>query len=105
MQAAMHVAQRHCSAELERYGQCVASNPTDWQHSCHNLKVQLAQCTSTHPAIRRIRLACSPEFSAFEACLEKHPGDVLHCQDFIQAFVSCAERVDVTSGTVLQGQS
>ncbi|XP_060128178.1 coiled-coil-helix-coiled-coil-helix domain-containing protein 5 isoform X5 [Zootoca vivipara] len=47
-QAALEVTARHCRKEAEQYGQCVAANPSSWQQDCHQLKLEMAKCTSSH---------------------------------------------------------
>ncbi|XP_060128177.1 coiled-coil-helix-coiled-coil-helix domain-containing protein 5 isoform X2 [Zootoca vivipara] len=47
MQAALEVTARHCRKEAEQYGQCVAANPSSWQQDCHQLKLEMAKCTSS----------------------------------------------------------
>lgn len=46
-QAAMDIAAKYCHKEMEAYGSCVASSPSTWQHNCHELKMKVAQCTSS----------------------------------------------------------
>ncbi len=46
-QAAMDITAKYCQKEMEAYGSCVASNPSTWQHTCHELKMKVAQCTSS----------------------------------------------------------
>nr|XP_032814925.1 coiled-coil-helix-coiled-coil-helix domain-containing protein 5 [Petromyzon marinus] len=94
MQAAMEVAQRYCSTELESYAQCVASNPSTWGVKCHDLKAQVSKCTSSHPVVRKIQAACASEFGAFETCLKENASAVLLCSSHMKGFLACAERVD-----------
>lgn len=46
-QAAMNITAKYCHNEMEAYGSCVASNPSTWQQECHELKMKVAQCTSS----------------------------------------------------------
>ncbi|CAM9591118.1 unnamed protein product [Lampetra fluviatilis] len=94
VQAAMEVAQRYCSTELESYAQCVAANPSTWGVKCHDLKAQVSKCTSSHPVVRKIQAACASEFGAFETCLKENASAVLRCSSHMKGFLACAERVD-----------
>ncbi|XP_023377687.1 coiled-coil-helix-coiled-coil-helix domain-containing protein 5 isoform X3 [Pteropus vampyrus] len=78
-QAALEVTARHCSRELDQYGQCVAAKPESWQRDCHHLKMSIARCTSSHPIIRRIRQACAEPFEAFEECLRQNEAATNNC--------------------------
>ncbi|XP_076989816.1 coiled-coil-helix-coiled-coil-helix domain-containing protein 5 isoform X2 [Tamandua tetradactyla] len=95
MQAALEVTARHCGRELEQYGQCVAAKPASWQRDCHQLKMDMARCTSAHPVIRRIRRACAEPFLAFEECLRRHEAAVGQCAEHVRRFLQCAEQVEV----------
>ncbi|XP_061470468.1 coiled-coil-helix-coiled-coil-helix domain-containing protein 5 isoform X2 [Rhineura floridana] len=46
-QAVLEVTARHCRKEAEQYGQCVTANPSTWQQDCHQLKLDMAKCTSS----------------------------------------------------------
>ncbi|XP_041032904.1 coiled-coil-helix-coiled-coil-helix domain-containing protein 5 isoform X3 [Carcharodon carcharias] len=95
MQAAFEITARYCSKEMEDYGQCVASNPASWQKDCHQLKTSVAQCTSSHPVIQKIRTECADSFLAFEQCLKQNQSSVLNCTDHVNEFLACAEKVKV----------
>ncbi|KAF7690964.1 hypothetical protein HF521_011261 [Silurus meridionalis] len=97
MQAAMDITAKFCQKEMEEYGACVASSPSTWQERCHHLKVKVAQCTSSHPVIRKIRTDCSVEFSEFERCLRENQSSAQTCSPQVTRFLSCANTVDVTS--------
>lgn len=43
----MEISTKYCQKELEEYGSCVASNPSSWQQKCQDLKLKVAQCTSS----------------------------------------------------------
>ncbi|XP_041032905.1 coiled-coil-helix-coiled-coil-helix domain-containing protein 5 isoform X4 [Carcharodon carcharias] len=94
-QAAFEITARYCSKEMEDYGQCVASNPASWQKDCHQLKTSVAQCTSSHPVIQKIRTECADSFLAFEQCLKQNQSSVLNCTDHVNEFLACAEKVKV----------
>ncbi|XP_060710962.1 coiled-coil-helix-coiled-coil-helix domain-containing protein 5 [Hemiscyllium ocellatum] len=93
MQAAFEITTRYCSKEMEAYGQCVASNPSTWQVDCHQLKTSVAQCTSSHPVIQKIRAECAEPFLAFEQCLKQNQSSVVNCTDHVNEFLACAEKV------------
>ncbi|XP_036409415.1 coiled-coil-helix-coiled-coil-helix domain-containing protein 5 [Megalops cyprinoides] len=95
MQAAMEITVRYCRKEMEDYGMCVASNPSSWQQQCQELKMKVAQCTSSHPVIRKIRADCAGEFVAFEHCLREHQAAVGSCHAHVSRFLACAETVDL----------
>ncbi|KAJ8251356.1 hypothetical protein GJAV_G00220470 [Gymnothorax javanicus] len=97
MQAAMEITARYCGKEMQDYGSCVASNPTSWQQQCHELKLKVARCTSSHPVIRKIRSDCAGEFTAFEQCLREHQAAVGSCAAHVTRFLSCVEAVDLAS--------
>ncbi|KAG9279005.1 coiled-coil-helix-coiled-coil-helix domain-containing protein 5 [Astyanax mexicanus] len=96
-QAAMEITTKYCQKEMEQYGACVASHPSSWQQQCHDLKVQVAQCTSSHPVIRKIRTDCAGEFTEFEKCLRENQASALTCSPHVTRFLACAESVDVKS--------
>ncbi|KAK9407447.1 coiled-coil-helix-coiled-coil-helix domain-containing protein 5 [Crotalus adamanteus] len=62
MQAALEVTLRYCHKETEQYGRCVAANPSSWQQDCHQLKLDMAKCTSSHPIVQKIRRDCEIEY-------------------------------------------
>ncbi|KAM5172401.1 coiled-coil-helix-coiled-coil-helix domain-containing protein 5 [Mantella aurantiaca] len=96
MQAALEITAKYCNNEMEAYGQCVSSKPGTWQHDCHELKVKVAQCTSSHPVIQKIRSQCAEPFAAFEQCLKQNQTDVEKCSKHVTEFLQCAESVKVT---------
>uniref|UniRef100_A0AAQ4RA19 IMS import disulfide relay-system CHCH-CHCH-like Cx9C domain-containing protein n=1 Tax=Gasterosteus aculeatus aculeatus TaxID=481459 RepID=A0AAQ4RA19_GASAC len=96
MQAAMDITAKYCHKEMEAYGSCVASNPSTWQTKCHELKVKVAQCTSSHPVIQKIRQDCSREFVDFERCLRENPDKPTSCSSHVARFLGCAETVDLS---------
>ncbi|XP_056609664.1 coiled-coil-helix-coiled-coil-helix domain-containing protein 5 [Triplophysa dalaica] len=96
MQAAMEISTKYCQKELEEYGSCVASNPSSWQQKCQDLKLKVAQCTSSHPVIRKIQADCADQFSLFERCLRENQSSAETCQPHIARFLACAETVDIS---------
>ncbi|XP_037649225.1 coiled-coil-helix-coiled-coil-helix domain-containing protein 5 [Sebastes umbrosus] len=96
MQAAMDITAKYCHKEMEAYGSCVASNPSTWQSKCHELKVKVAECTSSHPVIQKIRQGCSTEFVDFERCLRENPNNPTPCSTHVARFLGCAETVDLS---------
>ncbi|KAG7317308.1 hypothetical protein KOW79_019606 [Hemibagrus wyckioides] len=96
MQAAMDITAKFCQKEMEEYGACVASNPSAWQEQCHHLKVKVAQCTSSHPVIRKIRADCAGEFAEFERCLRENQSSAQACSSHVARFLACANTVDIT---------
>ncbi|XP_056426611.1 coiled-coil-helix-coiled-coil-helix domain-containing protein 5 [Hyla sarda] len=99
MQAALEVTAKYCRNELEEYGSCVHSKPGTWQQDCHELKVKVAQCTSSHPIIQKIRTQCAQPFGAFEQCLKENQTAVEKCSEHVTEFLQCAERVKVSDQT------
>uniref|UniRef100_A0A3B5K335 IMS import disulfide relay-system CHCH-CHCH-like Cx9C domain-containing protein n=1 Tax=Takifugu rubripes TaxID=31033 RepID=A0A3B5K335_TAKRU len=95
MQAAIDITTKYCQKDMEAYGSCVASNPSTWQQRCHELKMKVAQCTSSHPVIQRIRQGCSKEFMDFERCLRENQDNATSCSPHVARFVACAETVDI----------
>ncbi|XP_054615765.1 coiled-coil-helix-coiled-coil-helix domain-containing protein 5 isoform X1 [Dunckerocampus dactyliophorus] len=95
MQAALNITAKYCHKEMEAYGSCVASNPSTWQETCHELKMKVAQCTSSHPVIQKIRQDCSKEFVEFEKCLRENQGTPASCSAHVARFLGCAETVDL----------
>nr|XP_057906284.1 coiled-coil-helix-coiled-coil-helix domain-containing protein 5 isoform X1 [Doryrhamphus excisus] len=93
--AAFNITARYCHKEMEAYGSCVASNPSTWQETCHELKMKVAQCTSSHPVIQKIREDCSKEFVEFEKCLRENQGTPASCSAHVARFLGCAETVDL----------
>ncbi|XP_017695684.1 coiled-coil-helix-coiled-coil-helix domain-containing protein 5 [Chiroxiphia lanceolata] len=93
MELALELTARHCGAELERYGRCVAASPESWQRDCHRLRLGIAQCASAHPIVRQIRRDCAEPFAAFERCLRDHPGSAGSCHPHANAFLLCADQV------------
>lgn len=93
MQAALEVTAKYCRNELDEYGTCVSSKPGTWQQECHEQKVKVAQCTSSHPIIRQIRTKCAEPFSAFEQCLRQNQTAVENCSKHVTEFLQCAESV------------
>ncbi|KAG7471577.1 hypothetical protein JOB18_000522 [Solea senegalensis] len=96
MQAAMDITAKYCHKEMEEYGSCVASNPSTWQQTCHELKMKVAQCTSSHPVIQKIREDCSKEFVEFERCLRENQDKPASCSPHVARFLGCAETVDLS---------
>ncbi|XP_077590354.1 coiled-coil-helix-coiled-coil-helix domain-containing protein 5 [Stigmatopora nigra] len=96
MQAAMDITAKYCHKEMEAYGSCVASNPSVWQEKCHELKMKVAQCTSSHPVIQKIRQDCSKQFVEFEKCLKENQGSPASCSAHVARFLGCAETVDLS---------
>ncbi|CAL9693171.1 unnamed protein product [Knipowitschia caucasica] len=96
MQAAFNITTKYCHKEMEAYGSCVASNPSSWQHTCHDLKMKVAHCTSTHPVIQKIRQGCSKEFGDFEKCLSENQDQPTSCSPHVARFLACAETVDLS---------
>ncbi|XP_073350762.1 coiled-coil-helix-coiled-coil-helix domain-containing protein 5 [Pagrus major] len=96
MQAAMDITAKYCHKEMEAYGSCVASNPSTWQQQCHELKLKVAQCTSSHPVIQKIRQDCSKEFVEFERCLRENQDTPSSCSPHVARFLGCAETVDLS---------
>ncbi|XP_075894710.1 coiled-coil-helix-coiled-coil-helix domain-containing protein 5 [Nelusetta ayraudi] len=96
MQAAMNITAKYCHNEMEAYGSCVASNPSTWQQECHELKMKVAQCTSSHPVIQKIRQHCSTQFVQFERCLRENQDTPTSCSPHVARFVACAETVDIS---------
>ncbi|KAI9539366.1 hypothetical protein NQZ68_005446 [Dissostichus eleginoides] len=95
-QAAMDITAKYCNKEMEAYGSCVASNPSTWQSKCHELKINVAQCTSSHPVIQKIRQECSGVFVEFERCLRENPDVPASCSPHVARFLACAESVDLS---------
>ncbi|NWV24281.1 CHCH5 protein, partial [Origma solitaria] len=103
---ALAVTARHCGAELERYGRCVAASPGSWPRDCHRLRDSIARCASEHPLVRQIRRDCSESLGAFERCLQERPGAAAECGPHASAFLLCAESVTPrASPTVPSGAS
>ncbi|XP_061568133.1 coiled-coil-helix-coiled-coil-helix domain-containing protein 5 [Cololabis saira] len=96
MQAAMEITAKYCHKEMESYGSCVASNPSTWQLKCHELKMKVSQCTSSHPVIQKIRQDCAKEFVDFEKCLKENQGTPVSCTAHVARFLGCAETVDLS---------
>ncbi|NXM66413.1 CHCH5 protein, partial [Serilophus lunatus] len=90
---ALELTARHCGAELERYGRCVAASPDSWQRDCHSLRLGIARCASAHPIVQQIRRDCAEPFAAFERCLGAHPGSVTECGEHVREFLLCADQV------------
>ncbi|XP_063043695.1 coiled-coil-helix-coiled-coil-helix domain-containing protein 5 [Engraulis encrasicolus] len=97
MQAAMEITARFCHKEMEAYGACVSSNPSTWQETCHELKLKVAHCTSSHPVIQKIRTDCAGEFMQFERCLRENQSDAQVCSAQVARFIACAETVDISA--------
>ncbi|XP_017557062.1 coiled-coil-helix-coiled-coil-helix domain-containing protein 5 isoform X1 [Pygocentrus nattereri] len=95
MQAAMEITAKYCQKEMEEYGACVASHPAEWQQQCQHLKVKVAQCTSSHPVIKKIRTDCAGEFAEFERCLRENQASAQTCSPHVVRFLACAETVDI----------
>ncbi|XP_043081782.1 coiled-coil-helix-coiled-coil-helix domain-containing protein 5 [Puntigrus tetrazona] len=96
MEAAMAITTKYCQKELEEYGTCVVSHPATWQEKCVDLKLRVAQCTSSHPVIRKIRSDCAGEFSVFERCLRENQSSAEACQPHLTRFLACVETVDLS---------
>ncbi|XP_021481576.2 coiled-coil-helix-coiled-coil-helix domain-containing protein 5, partial [Oncorhynchus mykiss] len=94
-QVAMDITTKCCHKEMESYGQCVASHPSTWQQHCQDLKMKVAQCTSSHPVIQKIRTDCSKEFTEFEHCLRENQNSPTSCSVHVARFLGCAETVDL----------
>ncbi|CAM5118433.1 unnamed protein product [Natator depressus] len=92
-QAALEVAARHCRGEMEQYGRCVAASPATWQQDCHQLKLRMARCASSHPIVQKIRHDCAEPFTAFEQCLKQNQASVMNCTEHVNQFLMCAEQV------------
>ncbi|XP_064841909.1 coiled-coil-helix-coiled-coil-helix domain-containing protein 5-like isoform X1 [Oncorhynchus masou masou] len=100
MQAAMDITTKYCHKEMESYGQCVAAHPSTWQQHCQDLKMKVAQCTSSHPVIQKIRTDCSKEFTEFERCLLENQNLPTSCSAHVARFLGCAETVDLAGVAV-----
>uniref|UniRef100_H3B880 IMS import disulfide relay-system CHCH-CHCH-like Cx9C domain-containing protein n=1 Tax=Latimeria chalumnae TaxID=7897 RepID=H3B880_LATCH len=92
-QAALEITAKYCRKEMDDYGECVASNPSTWQRQCHELKMKVAQCTSSHPIIQKIRAECAGPFQSFEKCLAQNQSVVANCSEHVSQFLACAESV------------
>ncbi|KAF3846222.1 hypothetical protein F7725_003300 [Dissostichus mawsoni] len=103
--AAMDITAKYCNKEMEAYGSCVASNPSTWQSKCHELKINVAQCTSSHPVIQKIRQECSGVFVEFERCLRENPDTPASCSPHVARFLACAESVDLSGIRYLSHRS
>ncbi|XP_053147055.1 coiled-coil-helix-coiled-coil-helix domain-containing protein 5 [Hemicordylus capensis] len=97
MQAALEVTARHCRKETEQYAQCVAANPSTWQQDCHQLKLDMAKCTSSHPIVQKIRRDCAEPFAAFEQCLKQNQASVMNCSEHVHQFLLCADQVKLAT--------
>ncbi|XP_060109344.1 coiled-coil-helix-coiled-coil-helix domain-containing protein 5 [Heteronotia binoei] len=97
MEAALQVTARYCRKEMEEYGQCVAANPSSWQQECHQLKLDMAKCSSSHPIIQKIRNDCAEPFTAFEQCLKENQTSVMNCTEHVQRFLHCADQVKLAA--------
>uniref|UniRef100_A0AAZ3SUH1 IMS import disulfide relay-system CHCH-CHCH-like Cx9C domain-containing protein n=1 Tax=Oncorhynchus tshawytscha TaxID=74940 RepID=A0AAZ3SUH1_ONCTS len=95
VQVAMDITAKCCHKEMESYGQCVTSHPSTWQQHCQDLKMKVAQCTSSHPVIQKIRTDCSKEFTEFEHCLRENQNSPTFCSVHVARFLGCAETVDL----------
>ncbi|XP_070957486.1 coiled-coil-helix-coiled-coil-helix domain-containing protein 5 isoform X1 [Oncorhynchus clarkii lewisi] len=100
MQVAMDITTKYCHKEMESYGQCVAAHPSTWQQHCQDLKMKVAQCTSSHPVIQKIRTDCSKEFTEFERCLLENQNSPTSCSAHVARFLGCAETVDLAGVAV-----
>ncbi|XP_072531363.1 coiled-coil-helix-coiled-coil-helix domain-containing protein 5 isoform X2 [Salminus brasiliensis] len=89
----MEITTKYCQKEIEEYGVCVASHPAAWQQQCQDLKMKVAQCTSSHPVIRKIRTDCAGEFTEFERCLQENQASAQTCYPHVTRFLTCAESV------------
>ncbi|XP_058023268.1 coiled-coil-helix-coiled-coil-helix domain-containing protein 5 isoform X1 [Ahaetulla prasina] len=92
MQAALEITLRYCHKEAEQYGRCVAANPSSWQQDCHQLKLDMAKCTSSHPIVQKIRQDCAEPFTAFEECLKANQSSSIKCSENLQKFLLCADQ-------------
>ncbi|XP_039206291.1 coiled-coil-helix-coiled-coil-helix domain-containing protein 5 [Crotalus tigris] len=97
MQAALEVTLRYCHKETEQYGRCVAANPSSWQQDCHQLKLDMAKCTSSHPIVQKIRRDCAEPFTAFEECLKINQSSSIKCSEHLQKFLLCADQVKLNT--------
>ncbi|XP_023677736.1 coiled-coil-helix-coiled-coil-helix domain-containing protein 5 [Paramormyrops kingsleyae] len=97
MQVAMDITARFCGKEMQDYGACVARNPSSWQEQCQHMKLKVAQCTSSHPVIQKIRSDCAGQFAEFERCLQDHQSSAASCSAHMSRFLACAEAVDLSS--------
>ncbi|XP_024245732.1 coiled-coil-helix-coiled-coil-helix domain-containing protein 5 isoform X1 [Oncorhynchus tshawytscha] len=97
---AMDITTKYCHKEMESYGQCVAAHPSTWQQHCQELKMKVAQCTSSHPVIQKIRTDCSKEFTEFERCLLENQNSPTSCSAHVARFLGCAETVDLAGVAV-----
>uniref|UniRef100_A0A8C2HFP9 IMS import disulfide relay-system CHCH-CHCH-like Cx9C domain-containing protein n=1 Tax=Cyprinus carpio TaxID=7962 RepID=A0A8C2HFP9_CYPCA len=50
----MAITAKYCQQELGEYGACVVSYPASWQEKCPDLKLRVAQCTSS----QYVHIAC-----------------------------------------------
>ncbi|XP_031755233.1 coiled-coil-helix-coiled-coil-helix domain-containing protein 5 isoform X3 [Xenopus tropicalis] len=69
MQAALEITAKYCRNEMEEYGQCVTSKPGTWQQDCHQLKVKVAQCTSSHALVSMVEHGLLAVLSPNRQCL------------------------------------
>uniref|UniRef100_U3FZN7 Coiled-coil-helix-coiled-coil-helix domain-containing protein 5 n=1 Tax=Micrurus fulvius TaxID=8637 RepID=U3FZN7_MICFL len=97
MQAALEITLRYCHKETEQYGRCVAANPSSWQLDCHQLKLDMAKCTSSHPIVQKIRRDCAEPFTAFEECLKTNQSSSIKCSEHLQKFLLCADQVKLNT--------
>uniref|UniRef100_A0A8C6VIE5 Coiled-coil-helix-coiled-coil-helix domain containing 5 n=1 Tax=Naja naja TaxID=35670 RepID=A0A8C6VIE5_NAJNA len=97
MQAALEITLRYCHKETEQYGRCVAANPSSWQLDCHQLKLDMAKCTSSHPIVQKIRRDCAEPFTAFEECLKTNQSASIKCSEHLQKFLLCADQVKLNT--------
>uniref|UniRef100_A0A8C1RNY8 IMS import disulfide relay-system CHCH-CHCH-like Cx9C domain-containing protein n=1 Tax=Cyprinus carpio TaxID=7962 RepID=A0A8C1RNY8_CYPCA len=50
----MAITAKYCQQELGEYGACFVSYPASWQEKCPDLKLRVAQCTSS----QYVHIAC-----------------------------------------------
>ncbi|XP_072015587.1 coiled-coil-helix-coiled-coil-helix domain-containing protein 5-like [Amphiura filiformis] len=92
MEAVISVVMQFCGEEMDAYGQCVGQNPKDWLTKCAELKQKAADCSSNHPAVKKINKECSKEYMTYDDCLKRNPENVTICVEALHAFMNCASK-------------
>ncbi|XP_002733136.2 coiled-coil-helix-coiled-coil-helix domain-containing protein 5-like [Saccoglossus kowalevskii] len=87
----MQLVSKYCALELEEYGKCVQSNPSDWHLKCKEHKTSVSECSSSHPVVQKIKSDCGKEYGVYDKCLRANTNQVEECIPALETFMQCAE--------------
>ncbi|KAJ3255922.1 hypothetical protein HK103_005838 [Boothiomyces macroporosus] len=86
--------QKYCSLQLHLYGQCIDSNPTDWNIKCVNERKELTKCAEdNNPKLLQVKKHCNQFIQMYKFCVDHHNNE--KCQDQLDKVLQCHEQYSI----------